>query len=116
MVYPEPLIETREREWGPTPQLTYRFRNGRASTYGGKLTENVCQAVCRDILSDALVRVEATGHEVVLHVHDEIVCEISDESELASIKSIMSTSPPWASDLQLEVKAHVSKRYGKEGA
>lgn len=96
-------------EWDRMPsgkqvqKITYEGRDGpsnkwvRMETYGGKLTENVVQAVARDILVHALLRVDAAGYKVVLHVHDEIVSEIPEGfGSVEEFESLMSEMPPWA--------------------
>jgi DNA polymerase len=67
------------------------------NTYGGKLTENVVQAVARDILANALLNVEAAGYRPVMHVHDEIICEEKHgDGSVAELESIMGIMPDWA--------------------
>ena len=53
-----------------TKQWTY------VDTYGGKLTENIIQAIARDLLADSMLRVDAAGFDIVMHVHDEVVVEL----------------------------------------
>jgi DNA polymerase len=120
MVYRDARVEERPTRWGgPKHTLTYAHHKGRVPTYGGKLAENVVQAVCRDLLADALVRLERHGFQSVLHVHDEVVCEVVAASEGAAeqqrevIESIMRTPPPWAAGLPLDVEGYVAKRYRK---
>lgn len=71
----------------------------RIPTYGPKLTENIIQGICRDILADAMLRVEAAGYDIVAHVHDEIICEVPEGvSSVEEICSLMSQLPEWADD------------------
>jgi len=114
LVYRSARVEARPTPWGKSKQtLTYERFGGRVTTYGGKLVENITQAVCRDLLGDALVRLDAQGIAVVLHVHDEVVAEISREDEHAAMVATMSTAPAWAEGLPLAVKSYVAKRYRK---
>lgn len=71
----------------------------RIPTYGPALVENITQGICRDILADAMLRVEAAGYDIVAHVHDEIICEIPvGVSSVEEICSIMSQLPDWADE------------------
>ena len=82
IVYRDARVEEIATQWGATKSaLTYAHRSGRVSTYGGKLVENLTQAVCRDLLADALVRLERAGKRPVLHVHNEVVCEVFADSQ-----------------------------------
>ena len=94
--------------------ITYARRVGqRVTTYGGKLTENVVQAISRDILAGALVRLQKAGVKVILHIHDEVVCEVESEEELEEIEEIMRVVPKWAEGLPLDVEGYVAARYRK---
>jgi DNA polymerase len=84
----------------------------RAKLWGGLLTENLTQAIARDLLAAAMVRLEAMGYPVVLHVHDEIVCEVpAGVSE--KLADVMREPPAWAKGLPLEVKDRECERFGK---
>ena len=88
-------------------------KNRRVATYGGKLTENLVQAVARDLLADAMVRVEEVA-PIVMHTHDNIVAE-SDrpEEHLAEILQIMTTPPAWAAGLPVGADGHFGRRFTK---
>ena len=89
----------------------------RVGTYGGSLLENVVQAVCRDLLAEAMLRLDDAGFNVVLHVHDEIVCE-EDASEAGlamdpiEMGALMNEVPAWAKDFPVSVKCETTTRYG----
>lgn len=100
--------------WGMRDQVYFRDwrKNGvRTKTYGGKLSENVTQAVARDLLAEALVRLESNGHRVVAHVHDEIIVETDDATE---ITKIMTAQPGWAKGLPINGKGFTCERYRKD--
>jgi len=84
--------------------------------YGGKLCENLVQAVARDVFAEALLRLEQAGFEVVFHVHDEAVCEVPSASAreaAVEIERIMSTTPDWLLGCPLAAEAVVTTRYCK---
>jgi DNA polymerase bacteriophage-type len=86
------------------------------TTYGGKLAENIVQAICRDLLAHALIECERQGLSIVLHVHDGIVVEsLREEAEqvIRRLTSILSTPPPWAAGFPIEVEGFASERYLK---
>ena len=85
-------------------------------TYGGKLSENVTQALCRDLLAYALVNVEINqGWPIVLHVHDEIVCDVpkTDEYSIQGLISKMCELPSWAVGFPLAATGDELMRYAK---
>jgi len=87
----------------------------RMNTWGGRLTENINQAVCRDIMTHACVNLEAAGYPVVLHVYDEIVSEIPEDwGSAAEFEAIMERRPAWAHDWPIRAPgAWRAKRYRK---
>ncbi|ELT9219103.1 DNA polymerase I [Salmonella enterica] len=88
---------------------------GKQYTYSGKLCENLCQAFCRDLLAAALVRVEEAGWPIVLHVHDEIVCEVpnTEEYDAEKLEHLMCILPEWAGGFPLAAEGQELKRYAK---
>jgi DNA polymerase bacteriophage-type len=94
----------------------YTRQWGRVRTYGGKIVENITQAVARDVLVQGIMNAEASEYPVVAHVHDEIVCEVPDTHEYSvdKLSSFMTTNIPWASGLPLAAAGFETKRYRKE--
>lgn len=94
-------------------QLTRQW--GFQYTYSGKLVENCTQALCRDLLANALLNVEANGYPIVLHVHDEIICETPDSPEynVAELERLMCELPEWAEGFPLVAEGQELKRYAK---
>lgn len=85
----------------------------RTGTYGGRLTENVTQAVARDLLAEALVRLHHAGYKVVGHVHDEILVEGASPTSVHDVNKIMIDSPAWAAGLPVAGEGFVCARYRK---
>lgn len=82
-------------------------------TYGGKLVENIVQATARDILAEALLRIEAAGYDVVFHVHDEAIIEGSGLI-IEEVNDLMAQAPEWAEGLPLNSEGYVTKYYMKD--
>jgi DNA polymerase bacteriophage-type len=92
----------------------YSRRFERISTYGGKLVENVTQAVARDVLAHGMLSAEAMGYEITLSVHDEIISERTVGPRNHTLAAIMAANPPWADGLPLAAAGFEATRYRKE--
>ncbi|ANY29634.1 DNA polymerase I [Escherichia phage Envy] len=84
-------------------------------TYGGKLTENIVQALCRDILAWSMPGVEAAGYEIVLSVHDELITEVPDTDDYTTeeLCALMCDLPIWAKGFPLAAEGDCMYRYRK---
>lgn len=94
----------------------YSRKWSRAHTYGGKLFENITQAVARDVMANGMMEAEKVGYEVVLTVHDELLTETS-RAMVFNAKDLakrMSMEPNWAKGLPLAAAGYESTRYKKE--
>jgi len=92
--------------------LLYRW----GKLWGGSITENIVQAVARDILGEVLLQLENEGFNILLHVHDEIVCLLSKpnaDKELQQMIEIMEVVPDWARGLPIAVEGKLSEKYKK---
>ncbi len=89
---------------------------GRWETFGGRLAENVTQAVALDIQAAALIRLEAAGYPVVMHTHDEAVVEVPDDPARAveAMAAVMTERPSWASWWPIRGGGWEHKRYQKD--
>ena len=98
--------------WGMN-QKTKKWE--RLETYGGKLVENITQAVARDCLAEAIDRLEAAGYPVVFHIHDEVVIDAGpDKADLDDVIRIMSQVPSWAGGLPLNADGWVNDFFKKD--
>ena len=86
----------------------------RLESYGPKFVENIVQATARDILAEAMLRLNAAGYRIVMHVHDEVVIEAPPDTSLEDIYSIMGQTPTWASGLLLRADGYVCDYYKKD--
>lgn len=88
----------------------------RCHYWGGSLTENVVQAVARDVLMWHVLQVQAAGFNTILRVHDELVCLLDKETaedDLEVIQCLMSTAPPWMPTLPVRASGHLCSKYTK---
>jgi DNA polymerase len=95
-------------------EYSYKTRRGRTRIYGGKVVENVCQAIARCIIGDQMLEV-AKRYRVVLTVHDSIMCCVpdSDVAEAqAYVEMCMRETPEWAAGLPINCESGVGKSYG----
>jgi DNA polymerase len=97
--------------------MTYKTVGGwvRSDTYGGKLVENLVQATARDILTNGMMNAESAGYAVVLHIHDEIVCEVpKGRGSIKELEGLMSDMPSWAKGWPVKASGGwIGQRYKK---
>ena len=86
----------------------------RLESYGPKFVENIVQATARDILAEAMIRLNRAGYRIVMHVHDEAVIEAPEQTSLEDICSIMGQTPVWANGLLLRADGYVCDFYKKD--
>ncbi len=85
------------------------------STYGGKLVENITQAVARDLLAEKMKRLDAEGFSIVFHVHDEVVIEAQEGTRtIEEVNEIMAEPVEWAEGLPLDADGYETKYYKKD--
>jgi DNA polymerase len=116
--YPRPRIigDDREQRVVFADNSAGQFKDCRhgQGAYGGTWTENVVQAIARDLLAEAMLRVEAAGYPIVLHVHDEIACEVPiGFGSTDEFTRLMTRKPAWALELPIAAEAWSGPRYMK---
>lgn len=87
---------------------------GKIDSYGPKFVENIIQAMSRDILAEAMARMEAAGYDIVMHVHDEAVIEAPRDAVLEDACRIMSKAPDWTPGLILNAAGYECEFYQKD--
>lgn len=106
----EPQINKIICYWGLGDNKTWSV----ITTYGGKISENLTQATCRDLLMHAVSNIEAAGYPVILRVHDELVVEVPKGSvTLQEIEDLMLDVPKWARSWPVKADGFVSEYYQK---
>jgi len=124
LAYPYPKIEkvtitVRENTWDAQQitfygQIPQSQKWGRISTYGGKLVENIVQAIARDLMVYAMINVEGRGYPLVGTVHDEILSETLDNlGSIGEFSNIICELPDWAEGLPLTAEGYRQRRYKK---
>ena len=119
LFYPQPYLG--ENQFGRMA-IHYKTQMGikwvNTSTYGGKLVENITQAIARDCLALALNRLVQHGYRPLMHIHDEVVLEVPKselhDDEIDRINAIMCAPIPWAPGLLLNADGFVSPYYKKD--
>jgi DNA polymerase len=126
LFYREPRLKSKtvRKDNGETweaESLTYMGKDlagwTRIDTYGGKLAENIVQAIARDLLGYSMLALDAEGFKIVMHVHDEAVCEIADfltKGQLKKMCNIMVRPVPWAEGLPLGADGYLTPYYKKD--
>lgn len=119
------LVDTTDPLRRPIQQITFMGHNSnpqngrvgwtRMKTYGGRLAENVTQAVSADIQGEALVRLERANYPVVMHTHDEAISEVPEGvGSVAEMEAIMAERPGWAQWWPIRAAGWRHKRYQKD--
>lgn len=122
LAYPEPQVEQRRTSWGALKDTltfmgkdTYSHQWQRLTTYGGMLTENIVQAVARDLMAEAMLRCERSKtYTPVLTVHDELIAEARiGTGDVKEFEALMATCPSWADGCPVEAEGWRGGRYHK---
>jgi DNA polymerase len=119
--YRRPSLGLKRVPWSeePVESLCFYGENdysnwGPQDTYGGKLVENVTQAVARDLIAEALVRANQRGFDPVLTVHDELVCDVPPGGPSGVLDALLCESAAWADGLPVKAAGFATQRYRKD--
>lgn len=114
LCYPQPQVKDGKLSYMGVNQYTRQW--SRLSTYGGKLVENCAQAIARDVLAASMPEIEASGYDITLTVHDEIIteCPDADGHNVDTLCQMMCDAPAWATGLPLAAAGFEAYRYKKE--
>jgi DNA polymerase bacteriophage-type len=118
IAYPKPSLGS--EEWNGQLRDTFNFWTPLGSswvktdTFGGSLTENVIQALCRDILRDGMLGADKAGFKLIGHVHDEAIAEgDNNPADLAEFERLLCSSSPWAEGFPIATEGYISQVYRK---
>lgn len=121
LAYHKPTIKYKKTPWGEKRPTLYHWsvhpktkKYVNDGTYGGKLTENIVQAMARDLEAESILRIEPAGYDVVLHTHDEILGERKKgEGNVKKFENLMAEIPAWAAGCPVKAKGWSGSRYRK---
>lgn len=108
-IKPDPITRKPKR----TTVFTAEVGGRRVESYGGKLTENLVQAVARDVFAHHLLRLEDAGMPVLFTSHDEAICEVDAGVQACDVERVMSETPEWMPGLPVAAEAQEVERYQK---
>lgn len=113
LCYASPKYEYTQFSYMGTDSKTRKWQ--RIKSYEGKVFENIVQATARDIFMYSLPEIDKRGYEIVLRVHDEVVCETPDIKDFSAdeLSDLLATNPPWAPDMPLAASGFEAYRYRK---
>lgn len=112
LVYIDIKYDGRRMTYAGLNQETKQW--GRIDTYGGKLVENAVQAIARDLLANSLLKMDAAGYDIIMHVHDEIVPEVEvNENTIEEVNNILKQPVAWADGLILNSETFAVDYYQK---
>lgn len=117
LFYPKPLLQPNQfgkmaLHYYSVGQQSHKWSI--TSTYGGKMTENIVQAIARDCLAETLKRIDKKGLQVVFHVHDEVIIDAPEYITVDEICDLMAEPIPWAPGLVLRGAGFESQYYMKD--
>lgn len=115
LAYVQPRFDGRELTYMGMNQTTRKWE--RTKTWGGKLTENLIQAIARDCLAESMTKIQQAGYHIVMHVHDEVIVEVPEddaEGHLKRIEDLMGEPIEWAPGLLLTADGFTSEYYRKD--
>ncbi len=115
LCYPSPQVD-KDGGWSYMGVNQYNRKWSRIRSYGGKIFENVCQAVARDVMAYNMQDIEDANYEIVLSVHDELLTETPDTDDYTAeeLSKLLATVKPWAAGLPLAAAGFEAYRYKKE--
>lgn len=120
LYYNSPKVSVEIKTWGEVESLSFMSVNAKTKkwereyTYGGKLVENIVQALCRDLMVFSMFELEAAGYKILITVHDEVVSEKEiGKGSVEEFERLMSKAPAWAKGFPIGAEAWKGPRYKK---
>jgi len=119
ITYVMPQMYMADKSWGPTEQIRYKGIDSKTykwtwiDLYGGKIVENLVQAIARDIMCERTLALIDHGFEFLFTVHDQIICQADTDDRLDEYLYIMSECPDWAEGFPVKAEGKVCQRFTK---